>query len=425
MQDKFGFGAKAGAVGDDSGGMLSGVKVLDISRVFAGPLAGQWLADFGADVIKVEQPGRGDDCRMLPPFVKQEDGRDDKISAPFISLNRNKRSITLDFTKPEGREVLLGLVRQADVLIENFKAGSLAKYGLDYDTLKEVNPGLIYCSITGFGQSGPYKDRPGYDIIFQAMSGLMSLTGHGDSEPGGGPMRVGYSMVDVMTGTVAALGIVTALFHRMRSDDGKGQFIDLALLDTQIFSLTHMAMTYLVSGKVPARTGNRSYTGAPVQPIDCKDFKVVVSVGNNAQWASMCRVLGVEELAEDPRFAAHHLRVQNRDALLAAIEPIFLTRNASEWVDLLNDAGVPIGPLYDLEQVFEDEQVRHRGVMRSIVHDVAGEMPTLANPLHFSGAPVRYKMAPPLQGEHSEEILRDVLGFDEEKIAAYRDAGVI
>lgn len=413
------------AFGEGGQGMLAGIKVLDISRVFAGPLTGQWLADFGADVIKIEQPGRGDDCRRLPPFIQQDNGRDDKISAPFISLNRNKRSVTLDFTKPEGYEILLGLVREADVLIENFKAGSLKKYGVDYETLKEVNPGLIYCSITGFGQTGPYKDRPGYDLIFQAMSGLMSLTGHADSEPGGGPMRVGYSMVDINTGTAAALGIVSALFHRMRSGDGKGQYIDVALLDSQIFSLTHMAMTYLVSGDVPKRTGNKSYTGAPVQSIDCKDFKIVVSVGNNQQWANMCRVLGVDALAEDPRFVAHHLRVQNRDAMMEIIEPIFLTKNAAEWVELLNGVGVPVGPLYDLEQVFQDEQVRHRGVQKTITHETAGEMPTLANPLKFSETPVRYVSAPPLQGEHTEEVLGDVLGLDPDTIAAYRKAGII
>lgn len=397
---------------------LSGIKVLDMSRVFAGPLAGQWLADLGADVIKIEQPGRGDDARSLPPFMEQDGEQVDGESAAFVSLNRNKRSVTLDFTKPEGYEILLGLVREADVLIENFKAGSLKKYKLDYEALKQVNPRLIYCSITGFGQSGPYMNRPGYDIIFQAMSGLMSLTGIDDDEPGGGPMRVGYSTVDIVTGTVAALGVVSALFHQMRSGSQVGQHIDLALLDTQVFSLSHMAMAYLLSGTVPRRSGNKSYTGCPVQPFDCADFKVVVSVGNNAQWKRFCQALGLDALIEDPRFASNQLRVKNREELLPYIEPVFRTRKAQEWVDLLDSVGVPTGPLYDMQQVFEDAQIKHRGVERRMEHPVVGSIPTLANPLVFSETPVRYDTAPPLQGEHTEQVLKEVLGLDDDKIQA-------
>ncbi|GMG82107.1 CaiB/BaiF CoA-transferase family protein [Paralimibaculum aggregatum] len=406
-------------------GPLDGMVVLDMSRVFAGPLAGQWLADLGADVIKIEQPGRGDDARGLPPFA-QAGGQDlPGASSAHLSYNRNKRSITLDFTKPAGHAVLLDLVRKADVLIENFKAGSLAKYRLDHASLSAVNPGLIYCSITGYGQTGPYRNRPGYDIIFQAMSGLMSLTGHHDDEPGGGPMRVGYSAVDILTGTTAALGITAALMHRMRTGEKKGQHIDLSLLDTQIFNLSHMAMAYLVSGDIPPRCGNRSYTGCPVQPFDCADFQVVVSVGNNIQWQRFCKVMEVPHLIEDPRFASNSLRVQNRDALIPLLAPLFLARKAEEWVALLDGAGVPVGPLYDLAQVFEDEQVRHRGVLKQIPHPVAGEVPTLANPLVFSETPVRYASPPPQQGEHTAEVLGSLLGLSEAEIGELARQGAI
>lgn len=404
---------------------LTGIKVVDLSRVYAGPMAGQMMGDFGADVIKVEQPGRGDDSRSLPPFIKKEDEEIRDMSASFLGLNRNKRSITVDLRNPEGYAIIAELIKGADVVIENFKTGGLKKYKLDYESVKKLNPGVIYCSITGFGQSGPYKDRPGYDIIFQAMSGLMSISGHPPSEPGGGPMRVGYSTVDMITGLTAALGIVTALMHKIRSGSETGQYIDLALLDTQIFNLSHMALKYHVNGVAPEGTGNTSYNGTPVRPFDCADYPIMLSVGNDIQWRRFCRAVGLEHMSEDPRFLTNSLRVKHGDEINKVLEPLFLTRTAKEWVDMLNDAGVPIGPLYDMKQVFEDEQVLHRKVLRQLHHPQLGDLPSLSNPLNFSETPVEYNRPPPLKGEHTDEILREVLGFDDDKIRELREKGVV
>ncbi|MET4579836.1 CaiB/BaiF CoA transferase family protein [Ottowia thiooxydans] len=403
---------------------LNGVRVLDLSRVFSGPWAAQMLADFGADVIKVERPGRGDDVRQQGLRVRDAQGNETRETSSFISMNRGKRSVTVDISQPAGQALVRELAKDSDIVIENFKAGDLVRYGLDYASLKEVNPRLVYCSISGFGQSGPYSHLPGYDPLFQSMSGLMSITGHADEEPGGGPLRVGYSVGDITAGFYAVSAILAALRHRDMVS-GEGQYIDLALLDSQVAAISHVGMMYLVSGQQPPRLGNVSPITCPWQSFDCADGQIVIAVGNDTQFAALCRELGHPEWATDERFVTNPLRARNRQALIPMISEVFLTRGVQDWNETLEAAGVPAGPINGFEDVFADPQIVHRQMRFDLPHTSAGSVPQVANPVKFSATPVQYDRAPPLLGEHTEEVLKERLGFDDERLSQLRQAKVI
>lgn len=405
-------------------GSLNGVRVLDLSRVFSGPWAAQMLADFGADVIKVERPGRGDDVRHQGLRVRDTQGQETKETSSFISMNRGKRSVTVDISRPEGQALVRELARDSDIVIENFKAGDLKRYGLDYDSLREVNPRLVYCSISGFGQSGPYSHLPGYDPLFQSMSGLMSITGHADEEPGGGPLRVGYSVGDITAGFYAVSAILAALRHRDMVS-GEGQYIDLALLDAQVASISHVGMMYLVSGQQPPRLGNASPITCPWQSFECADGEIVIAVGNDTQFAALSRELGHPEWAADERFATNPMRARNRKVLIPMISEVLLTRGVRDWYDTFEAAGVPAGPINGFAEVFTDPQIVHRQMRFDLPHATAGSVPQVANPVKFSATPVQYHRAPPVLGEHTEEVLRERLGLDEERLARLRAEKVI
>jgi len=401
-------------------GPLSHIRVLDLSRVLAGPWAGQNLADLGAEVIKVERPNVGDDSRAFgPPWVKDRAGRDTKDSAYFTSANRGKKSITVNISSPAGQAIVRELARASDVLIENYKFGDLARYGLGYDDLKTLNPRLIYCSITGFGQTGPYRERPGYDFMIQGMGGMMSVTG----EPGGEPMRAGVPVADIIAGMYASIAICAALAHR--ADSGKGQHLDLALLDAQIALLAYQNTNYFATGTPPGRIGNLHPNIVPYQPFRTSDGEVIIACGNDNLYRKFCDAAGCPELAGDARFATNGKRVENRVELTRLLQEIFARRPTREWLELLETAGVPNGPINDVAQVFEEPQVRARGVRVELEHPVAGKLPTVASPMRFSGTPVEHKLAPPLLGEHTEEILREGLGRSAAQIAALRAEGAI
>jgi len=387
---------------------LSNLRVLDLSRVLAGPWAGQMLADLGADVVKVERPGAGDDTRAWgPPYLRDADGRDTSEAAYFLSANRNKRSITIDFTQPEGQQQVRDLVQRADVLIENFKVGGLAAYGLDYQSLQALNPRLIYCSVTGFGQHGPYAKRAGYDFMIQAMGGLMSITGKADGEEGAGPVKVGVALTDILTGLYASNAILAALAERERS--GQGQYIDLALLDVQIACLGNQALNYLTTGVPPKRLGNAHPNIVPYQDFPTADGDFILTVGNDGQFRKFCEVAGHPEWATDPRFASNSARVANRAELIPLIRQVTVFRTTAEWIAALEQAGVPCGPINDLDQVFADPQVQARGTRIRMAHPLAGEVDLVANPIRLSRTPVDYRRPPPLLGEHNREVLADWL----------------
>ena len=389
-------------------GTLSGLRVLDLSRVLAGPWAGQMLADLGADVVKVERPGAGDDTRAWgPPYLRDADGRDTSEAAYFLSANRNKRSITIDFTQPAGQQQVRELVQRADVLIENFKVGGLAAYGLDYASLQALNPRLIYCSVTGFGQQGPYAKRAGYDFMIQAMGGLMSITGKADGEEGAGPVKVGVALTDILTGLYASNAILAALAERERS--GLGQYIDLALLDVQIACLGNQALNYLTTGVPPKRLGNAHPNIVPYQDFPTADGDFILTVGNDGQFRKFCEVAGRPEWATDARFATNSARVANRDELIPLIRQVTVFRTTAEWIAALEQAGVPCGPINDLAQVFTDPQVQARGTRIRMAHPLAGEVDLVANPIRLSRTPVDYRRPPPLLGEHNTEVLADWL----------------
>jgi len=401
-------------------GPLSQIRVLDLSRVLAGPWAGQNLADLGAEVIKVERPKIGDDSRAFgPPWVKDRAGRDTKDSAYFTSANRGKKSITVNISSPAGQEIVRELARSSDVLIENYKFGDLTRYGLGYDDLKAVNPRLIYCSVTGFGQTGPYRERPGYDFMIQGMGGMMSVTG----ERGGEPMRAGVPVADIITGMYASIAICAALAHRAES--GKGQHLDLALLDSQIALLAYQNTNYFATGTPPKRIGNLHPNIVPYQPFHTADGEVIIACGNDNLYRKFCEAAGCPELAGDARFATNGKRVENRAELTRLLQEIFARRPTREWLDLLEAAGVPNGPINDVAQVFEEPQVRARGVRVELDHPAAGKLPTVASPMRFSGTPLEHKLAPPLLGEHTDEILRERLGRSAAQIAALRAEGTI
>ncbi len=403
-------------------GALDGITVLDLSRILAGPWSTQNLADLGADVIKVERPGAGDDTRSWgPPFVEHADGAG-RDAAYFFCANRNKRSLTLDFTQAAGIAVLHKLIKKADVLVENYKVGGLKKYGLDYATLAAINPKLIYCSITGFGQDGPYAERPGYDALIQAMGGLMSITGEPDSVPGGGPQKVGVAVVDILTGLYATNAILAALYHRTRTE--QGQYIDIALLDVQVAALANQGGNYLLAGKVPARMGSAHPTIVPYQPFACADGYVMLAIGNDSQFASFCRAAGRAEIASDVKFSNNAARVQNRVALLALLEPVMLMQSIDKWCQLAEQASFPCGPINTIDRVFADPQVQARGMQVSMTSPMYGELDLVGSPIRLSATPVSYRHAPPALGADTEAVLQE-LGLSLDDLADLRKSGAI
>ncbi|AZL66323.1 CaiB/BaiF CoA transferase family protein [Pseudomonas oryziphila] len=405
-------------------GALSHLRVLDLSRVLAGPWSGQILADLGADVIKVERPGSGDDTRAWgPPFLKDSRGENTSEAAYYLSANRNKRSVTIDFTQPEGQRLVRELAAKSDIVIENFKVGGLAAYGLDYQSLKAINPKLIYCSITGFGQTGPYAKRAGYDFMIQGLGGLMSLTGRPEGEEGAGPMKVGVALTDILTGLYSTVAILAALAHRDQA--GVGQHIDMALLDVQVACLANQAMNYLTTGNPPRRLGNAHPNIVPYQDFPTADGNFILTVGNDGQFRKFAEVAGQPQWADDPRFATNKQRVAHRAELIPLIRQATVFKTTAEWVSELEKAGVPCGPINDLAQMFQDPQVLARGLAVNIPHPLAGNVPQVASPIRLSETPVEYRQAPPLLGEHTEAVLRDVLGLDAMAVHELRAAGVL
>ena len=397
---------------------LDGIRVVDLSRVLAGPTCAQSLADLGADVIKIERPGAGDDTRGWgPPFLKDRNGNDTADAAYYLAANRGKRSVLADLSIDAGQQLIRELVAQSDVLIENFKVGQLARYGLDYATLKEVNPGLIYCSVTGFGQDGPLAHRAGYDFVIQGMSGFMSITGEADDQPGGGPQKAGVAISDLMTGMAATQGILAALFHRERT--GEGQYIDMALLDVMVAALANMNTNYLTSGTPPHRWGNAHPNVVPYQTFQASDGWIIVTAGNNEQFRKFCEAGGRADVAADERFASNALRIKNRGDLIPALQEMVLKKPAADWITELEQVGVPCGPINDLKQSFENPQVIARGLRVDIERKDAGPVPLVGNPIKFSQTPVSYKLPPPRLGEHTEQVLRETLGYNDDAIAQY------
>lgn len=404
-------------------GALSGIRVLDLSRVLAGPWCGQNLADLGAEVIKVERPGSGDDTRQWgPPYLKDRDGHDSREAAYFLCANRNKESLTIDFTQPEGQRLVRELAAKSDVLIENFKVGGLAAYGLDYPSLKAVNPKLIYCSITGFGQDGPYASRAGYDFMVQGLGGLMSLTGQPDGSEGAGPVKVGVALTDVLTGLYASIAILAALQYRERT--GEGQYIDTALLDVQVACLANQALNYLTTGRAPQRLGNAHPNIVPYQSFPTADGDFILTVGNDGQFRKFAQVAGKPEWADDPRFATNRARVEHRTELIPLIRQVTVFKTSAQWLSDLEAVGVPCGPINDLAQVFADPQVIARGLKVEMPHAV-GSVPQVASPLRLSASPVDYRLPPPQLGEHSAQVLARVLGLSAAEIAALQGNGVV
>jgi len=405
-----------------NGGPLQGLRILDLSRILAGPTCTQLLGDLGADVIKIERPGAGDDTRKWgPPYVQDRQGQDTSESAYYLCANRNKRSVTIDIAHPEGQALIRGLAAHCDVLIENYKVGGLRKYNLAYEQLRETLPRLVYCSISGFGQTGPYAARAGYDFLIQGMGGIMSMTG----SPEGEPMKVGVGIADVMCGMYAATAILAALRHRDSS--GQGQYIDLSLLDSQISWLINGGLNYLTSGQVPTRLGNAHPNIVPYQTFPASDGHFILAVGNDQQFRRFCEYAGHPELADDPRFASNATRVRHREVLVPRLADITVAKPREHWLSGLEKLGVPCGPVNDLQQVFDDPQVQHRQMRVTMPHPLAGdgEVALIGNPLKFSETPVSYRKAPPLLGEHTEEVLREILALDDAKMAHLRTSRVI
>lgn len=392
-------------------GPLSHVRVLDLSRIMAGPWCGQILADLGADVIKVERLGEGDDTRRWgPPFLKDKDGKPTREAGYYLSVNRGKRSVELDLKSDEGRAAVRALAAESDILLENFKTGTLDRMGLGYDALSKVNPKLVYCSITGFGLTGPKANDAAYDFMIQGMGGLMSVTGGPDGEPGGGPQKVGVPIIDIMTGMYAAIGVLAALANRDRT--GKGDHIDLAMLDVSVAMLANQAMNYLVSGKEPVRRGNRHPNIQPQNVYPVKDGHIVLAVGNDGQFRKFAEVIGRPALADDERFATNAARVENLEELEAILVEALSTRTIAEWVEAFSAAGVPSGPINTIGRVFDEPQVQHRRMLREIPHPLSGAVKQVVSPLNFRNAPLTFEKAPPLLGEHTAEVLGS-LGIEE------------
>ena len=404
--------------------LLEGVRVLDLSRILAGPWATQVLADFGAEVIKVERPGVGDDTRSWgPPYLKDAAGNDTGESAYYLCANRGKRSVAIDFTTADGQALLRDLVAHCDVLVENYKVGGLARYGLDFASVQAINPKLVYCSITGYGQDGPYAQRAGYDAAIQAIGGLMSVTGEPDGSPGAGPQKVGVAATDLMTGMYAATAILAALRHAERS--GQGQQIDLALLDTQVAWLANQASSYLVGGSVPGRQGTAHPSIVPYQVMPAADGYFMLAVGNDAQFARLCEVIGEPQLASDPRYATNPARVVHRDALVPYLQQRLRMRTAAAWLEALQHAMVPANPVNRIDQVFDDPQVQARGLRITLPHAGGGEVAMVRNPLKFSATPLQYTQAAPVLGQHTTQVLEEVLAIGEAQLQRLRGQGVI
>ena len=394
---------------------LEGIRVLDLSRVLAGPWCSQNLADLGAEVIKVEPPGEGDDTRHWgPPFLKDREGRDTADAAYFLACNRGKKSVAIDLSSPAGQEAVRALARISDVVLENYKVGQLKKYGIDYESLRIENPSLVYVSITGFGQTGPWSHRAGYDFIIQALGGLMSVTGEADHRPGGGPQKVGVALADVMTGMYATQAILAALFHRERT--GEGQYIDMALLDTQVAMLANMATNFLASGQVPRRWGNAHPNLVPYQTFKAADGWIIIACGNDDQYRRLCEVAGRPDLHEDERFRRMPDRIRHRDTLIPLLIEVVAARSSQDWIDALEQAGVPCSPIHNLAQVFDSPQVLARGLRVDIERADAGPVKLVGSPMRFSKTPVRYELPPPRLGEHTGEVLRDLLGYTPDQI---------
>jgi len=405
-------------------GALSHIRVLDLSRVLAGPWCTQNLADLGADVIKVEKPGEGDDTRHWgPPFARDQSGKDTAESAYFISINRNKRSITVDISKPEGQEIIRQLAKESDVVIENYKVGQLAKYGLDYESLIKVKPDLIYCSITGFGQFGPYSKRPGYDFIVQGMGGFMSVTGEADDFPGASPQKAGVAIADIFTGMYATTSILAAIAHKNHT--GEGQYIDLALLDTQIAVMANVASAYLCSDEIPKRWGNASPTIVPYQTLPTSDGWMIVAAGNNGQFRHFVTAGNEAHLADNPLYSENPMRVKHREQLVPLLEEMTRKKTKAQWIALLEKANVPCGPINNFQEVFENEQVKARDIQMNVSHPTAGNMKLVASPIRLSKTPVEVRMAPPTLGQHTDEILRERLGLNAQDINSLRENGSI
>jgi len=404
---------------------LAGLRIFDLTRILAGPTCTQILGDLGADVIKIERAGAGDDTRKWgPPFLKDKDGNDTHESAYYLSANRNKRSVTLDLAKPEGQRLARQLIAKCDVLIENFKSGDLARFGLGYDQLKAEFPRLVYCSITGFGQTGPYAPRAGYDYLAQGMGGIMSLTGQPESVPGSEPVKVGIAVADITTGLYAAISILAALRHRDATGDG--QQVDLALLDTQVSWLANEGMNYLVGGKVPKRLGNAHPNIVPYQVFPCADGYFILAVGNDVQFRKFCEFAGRPEIAGDPRFATNPVRVKNREELVAILREITATKPRAYWLEGLEPLGVPCGPVNTLDQVFTDPQVLARNMKIEMTHEPAGvRLPMIGSPIKMSATPPAYRRAPPACGQHTDEVLRELLELPSAEIEALRRRGVV
>jgi formyl-CoA transferase len=405
-------------------GALSHIRVLDLSRVLAGPWCAQNLADLGADVIKVERPGSGDDTRHWgPPFAKDLAGHDTEESAYFICINRNKRSITVDISKPEGQEIIRQLAADSDVVIENYKVGDLAKYGLNYESLKKIKPNLIYCSITGFGQTGPYAHRPGYDFIIQGLGGFMSVTGEADEFEGASPQKSGVAIADIFTGMYASSAILAAIVHRDHT--GEGQYIDMSLLDTQIAVMANVSSAYLTSGEVPRRWGNASPIIVPYQTFPTSDGWMIVGAGNDGQYRHFVTVGGEAHLADNPLFKTNPLRVEHRKKLVPLLEQMTRKKTKGEWISLLEKANVPCGPINNIKEVFENEQVIAREVQINVPHPTAGSMKLVASPMKLSKTPTDVRMAPPTLGQHTNQILHERLQLDDAAIEELRQKGAI
>jgi len=406
-----------------NGGALSHIRVLDLSRILAGPWTGQLLGDLGADVIKVEAPGHGDDTRVWgPPFLTRADGTPGDASY-YAAANRNKRSIVIDFANPEGAELVRELAKKADVLVENFKVGGLKKYGLDYDSIAAVNPGIIYCSITGFGQTGPHSKRPGYDYVIQGMGGVMSLNGLPDGEPGGGPVRVGIAVSDLFGGMYASTAILGALVHKERT--GEGQHIDCALIGAQIAALANQGSSFLTGGVVPGRTGNSHPAVVPYRVYETSDGHMILAVGNDGQFQRACDALGLDHLKADPRFTTNTLRIENREALDRALEEAFATWKRDEALDVLEKAVVPCGPIYALDEIYENPQIKHRELVQHTTRADGTRIDVAGYPVKLSRTPATARRAPPSHGAHTEEILRDELGYSDDRIAELKAGSVI
>lgn len=403
--------------------LLSHIRVLDLSRVLAGPWGSQILADLGADVIKVERPGKGDDTRAWgPPFVKATDGSDTTDGAYFMAANRGKRSITVDLQTPEGQDIIRKLAAKADVVLENYKVGTLDRFGLGYNDLVKINPSLIYCSVTGFGQTGPRASQPAYDFLIQAMGGLMSVTGERDDRPGGGPQKVGIPIVDLVTGVYAAVAILAAIVGR--NETGRGEYIDLSMLDVQTGLLANQAMNYLFSGKTPKRTGTAHPNIQPQRIFDCADGQIIIVVGNDLQFKAFCDVMGHPELNDDPRFATNGERVKNQHILDPILDETLASHPRQYWLDRLEESGIPAGPINSVPEAFDEPQVVHREMLRQYDHPVYGRVPQVMTPLRYKDTPSRSDLPPPALGQHTATVLAD-LGFSDDDIEQLKARAVI